>query len=164
MMLEAIRWLHAYNAEKTDWLLEVSRELGLAQFTSVLVPGQPSTRDTFVHICSAQRGHLATWNTLLGGPHGAAPPADVDAYPDVDAVRVLWDQVRDATNAFIEAMTGDTDLSQVYRRARSTGEIHEGILWAGMIHVVNHGTQHRSEIAVMLTALGHSPGSMDMRL
>jgi uncharacterized damage-inducible protein DinB len=39
----------------------------------------------------------------------------------------------------------------------------EGVrFWQMLAHVVNHGTQHRSEAAAILTDVGRSPGDLDM--
>lgn len=34
--------------------------------------------------------------------------------------------------------------------------------WRCLAHVVNHGTQHRSDAAMVLTHRGHSPGDLDL--
>jgi uncharacterized damage-inducible protein DinB len=33
-----------------------------------------------------------------------------------------------------------------------------------MAHLVNHGTQHKTEAAAILTGFGHSPGDIDLIL
>jgi uncharacterized damage-inducible protein DinB len=35
-------------------------------------------------------------------------------------------------------------------------------MWQLLAHVMNHGTQHRSEAAALLTEAGRSPGDLDM--
>jgi uncharacterized damage-inducible protein DinB len=35
-------------------------------------------------------------------------------------------------------------------------------MWQLLAHVMNHGTQHRSEAAALLTDAGRSPGDLDM--
>jgi uncharacterized damage-inducible protein DinB len=162
MLLDAIRALYAYHDEMTGRLLDVAGRVDAAAFTATTVAGQPAIRDVFVHLCSAQSAHVATWNTLLGSAPSPAPPLPAVGYPDIEAVRALWSDVRDRTEAFLSTMSTESDLARVYRRARSSGNVQERVLWMGMLHVANHGTQHRAEIALMLTTLGHSPGDMDL--
>jgi uncharacterized damage-inducible protein DinB len=38
------------------------------------------------------------------------------------------------------------------------------VLWHLLVHVLNHGTQHRSEAALLLTSYGQSPGDLDLIL
>ena len=36
--------------------------------------------------------------------------------------------------------------------------------WHTMAHMINHGTQHRSELALLLTELECSPGNIDLNV
>jgi uncharacterized damage-inducible protein DinB len=41
---------------------------------------------------------------------------------------------------------------------------HSPKVWQTILHVINHGTQHRSEAAAILTSYGQSPGELDFYL
>jgi uncharacterized damage-inducible protein DinB len=55
----------------------------------------------------------------------------------------------------------DEDLESHLRYTTDTGIQRDRILWHCLLHVVNHGTQHRSEAAGLLTEYAHSPGDLD---
>jgi len=56
----------------------------------------------------------------------------------------------------------DEQLNKVVSYKTTQGIPNERILWQMMAHLVNHGTQHKTEAAAMLTGFGHSPGDIDM--
>jgi uncharacterized damage-inducible protein DinB len=58
----------------------------------------------------------------------------------------------------------DKDLTREVRYIRplTPGQVFTLPLWKSLLHFINHQTQHRSEIAMQLTALNHSPGVLGM--
>jgi len=159
---DAVLRLYAYHEEMTERVLACCEALPPEDFTREIVVGQPSLRDTLVHLASSQRVHLDWWNGSMSGEDSwdrRFPGAD---YVDLEAVRAFWREVAADTRTFLETLGVDADFAREPSRVRRDGFTVTRWLWESLLHVVNHGTQHRSEAALMLTALGHSPGDLDL--
>jgi uncharacterized damage-inducible protein DinB len=61
---------------------------------------------------------------------------------------------------FLQGLT-DEELDTVLAYKDSAGTAHRRVLWQLMLHVGNHGSYHRAETAMALTAMGQNPGDLD---
>jgi uncharacterized damage-inducible protein DinB len=154
-MLEAIRDLYAYSAWANARILETAEQLTPEQYTTAS-EGTDSIRDTLVHTASAHWLWLERWRE--SSPRGLWDPAD---FPDVAALRSRWDEVEDATSAYLATLR-EADLARVVSYVNFQGETWAYPLWQQLLHQVNHATQHRSEAALLLTRFGYSPGWLDL--
>ncbi len=155
MKADLIRTFYDYHTWADERILATAANLSDAQFVAAGSASFSSVRDTLVHALWAQWNWLSRW-------HGRPNPAHFDpvAYPDIGAVRARWAEIDGETHAFV-AQVDEAALDRTLRYVNSRNEPMAYPLWQQMLHLVNHGTQHRSEVAAILTEYGHSPGLMD---
>jgi uncharacterized damage-inducible protein DinB len=84
---------------------------------------------------------------------------DVTPMPDLASVRDFWADERQRLLGFVGSID-EAGLDEVVDFGGSTPA--SAPIWQVLAHVVNHGTQHRSELARYLTLCGHSPGDIDL--
>lgn len=157
-MLETIRRFYAYNTWATMRVLEISALLSPEEFTAKGSASFGSIRDTLVHTMVVQANWLRRFQRL-----SLQVPPDVSDFSDVHRLHEHWQHIDHQTHAFVESVTLDM-LNEEIRYINSQGQSKAYFLWEIMLHQCNHATQHRSEVAVMLTEFGHSPGDLDMIL
>jgi len=115
-----------------------------------------SVRGNLAHILGAE--WLWRMRCQQGKSPSSTPPES--EYPTLEVLRARWADEERAMRAYLAGL-GDDDLQQIVRYRTTGGKPYQNPLGQLLLHVVNHGTQHRAEAGVALTAYGQSPGEFD---
>jgi uncharacterized damage-inducible protein DinB len=147
MQVDEVRFLFGYDRWATKRLLAVLDGVDPAVWGRTGVVGDRGLGAILVHhLGASQRWRHSFQDT------GQSPEPEDEPLPTVGDLRAAWDEEWTAVDAWLTAITEGF-----------VAYVHEGVpVWQMLVHVVNHGTQHRSEAAALLTAEGHSPGELDL--
>lgn len=159
METEEIITLYNYNRWATEKILESAAKLNSSQFVEKNSCSHGSLRGLLVHILSAEQ----IWR--LRCQEGISPGQFIDEnlFPALSSLWKCFTEEQNLTSNYLAAL----DVKQlhktiVYRTTKGTE--CRNVLWHVLLHLINHGTHHRSEIAELLSRYGSSPGDLDFIL
>jgi uncharacterized damage-inducible protein DinB len=154
--MNANAFRHFYNYHFSEnrkiwdrYVIALSHE----QFAQPVDYSHGSVRDQIVHLMSVDE----VWFSELRGvePSEPLPPATGD---DRQLIRAHWDSVeqrmRDYLSELRDEMLFDTPIKE-------PEEDKDLIVWQVLLHVTNHGTDHRAQVLRLLNDLGVKTTSQD---
>ena len=153
-----IQLLFDYNRWCNARILGAAAKLTDEEF---LAPGpfpHGGLRATLTHALFAEWVWRMRWQGTPPDYHDRLKPEE---FPTVAALEVRWMEEEARLMEFVAGLS-DRELTSELEYTSTEGGRHTRVLWETMAHFVNHGTQHRTEAAAILTDRGHSPGDIDL--
>jgi uncharacterized damage-inducible protein DinB len=152
MNADAFRHLYAYHFAENRKVWDAAATLEQGAFTRPIAYAHGSIRDQLVHLMSVDEA----WFSDLRGvvPDNARPGPAGDDRP---ALRDYWDAVEGDMRAYLADLRDD----MLFTRPFAEGEDKDLILWQVLLHVANHGTDHRAQLLRSLHDLGVRTDAQD---
>lgn len=147
MNADAFRHFYNYHFHENRKLWDsYITPLSLEQFTQHSNYSHGSVRDQIVHMISADD---VWFSQLRCTPDTTSFPAvDVD---DRDLIRAQWDAIEQMMRDYLENLRDDMLFIKPFPDHE---EDHVLTMWQALLHVVNHGTDHRAQLLRQLNDLG----------
>ena len=157
MNLQDIQILYEYNRWANQRILTTAEKVSTEQFAAPTAFSWGSLRGTLVHTLDTEYGwRMLCQHNLLSGFDDLT---ETDL-PTLEVIQQRWAEEESEMQQYLDSLR-DEDLTSIVRYTVPEGHHRERVLWHCLFHVVNHGMQHRSEAAAMLTDYGQSPGDLD---
>lgn len=144
-----------YNAWADRHLLDAAARLSKEELTRDFHTADHNVLGTLVHVFASERVWLAR---LQGGPH---PGYVTDADRDLTVLQNDWPALHRRWSVWALKLT-DEDAAASVSYTDMKGTPWKQPLWKLVLHIVNHGTHHRGQVAGFLRAMGHIPPPLDL--
>ena len=154
MQISDIKTLYQFHYWANRRILAQCAKMNVEQLQAKVSPDARNLLETLVHQLDTEWGWRLRCEDLPDP--GEMSTAEL---PTVAAIQTRWEQDEREMWAYIERLS-DAQLNGIMRYPIPDGW-RERVLWHVLVHIVNHSTQHRSEIAILLSNAGFSPGEMD---
>lgn len=156
MTLQEIKLLAAFNAWATNRVFDAVEGLEPEHYTRDLRSSHGSIHGTLVHLVGAERVWLARWT---GAPRQEflAP----EEAPTLEDLKRIWNTTGFETAKFLGTLT-DKKLLDTFTMTTSKGEHFTHSYRDSFLHLVDHSSYHRGQVASLMRQLGVTPPTTGM--
>ncbi|MBL8148427.1 MAG: DinB family protein [Blastocatellia bacterium] len=156
MEIKDIKFLFDYNKWANKRMLEMVSSVDHEQFGRNLSGSFSSIRDTLLHLIGVELLWLKRWK----GESLTAMPQWGEA-PSLETLKNALDDIEKERDEFLSALTEES-LKQTVSFKNLKGEAFEHLLTDLFLHLVNHSTYHRGQVANMVRQVGSTAISTDL--
>jgi uncharacterized damage-inducible protein DinB len=156
---EQFQMLYEYNDWANLQILNVTARLSGDAYDQFFEFGQSwrvSVRGLLTHLMGADLIWLRRWR---GSSLQAMPPES--DFPTFHDLRKAWEFIMQERRDFIRYLT-DYDLIVDISYQTTKGASYTRPLWQSMLHVINHSTEHRAHLALLLAELDSPVPPLDL--
>jgi uncharacterized damage-inducible protein DinB len=155
MNITDIKFIYEYNYWANKKILEAAANVPEAQFLAPAEFPFGGLHSTMLHVVDAEYGWRGFFEFKKFGED-----LNADDFPTLEALGGKFQEEEKSMRAWLNRVTDD-DVNSKVTYTNDEGTLRTRTLWHCLLHVVNHGTQHRSEAAALLTRYDASPGDLD---
>jgi uncharacterized damage-inducible protein DinB len=153
MNADAFRQLYEYHFSENHKIWDTCISiLSSAQFTQQVDYSHGSIRNQIVHLINVDNGWFCELRRVEFPEE--YPPADID---DRQAIRSHWDRVIENMRDYLSQLRDE----MLFDKPILLEEDKDLIAWQVLLHVVNHGTDHRAQMLRILHDFGVKTESQD---
>jgi uncharacterized damage-inducible protein DinB len=153
MNADAFRHFYNYHFAENRRIWDYAAHLSPEPFTQPVAYSHGSVRDQIVHLMNADD----VWFSELRGvePSESIPPSEFD---DRKIIRARWDTIEQSMREYLANLRDEMLFT---RPIKEPDEDKDLIVWQVLLHVANHGTDHRAQLLRVLHDLGVDTKSQD---
>lgn len=159
MRADDLRFLYAYDRWATERVFDAWERLDGSSAAAARIIGERGLTAIMAHTLGAAE----RWRAFFAGEPHPGRREDAPREPAPAELRRDWETEWERRGAWLASLDDAAVVALLDDPDDDPDDPMNGIpVWQLMVHVVNHGTQHRSEAASILTNAGASPGDLDL--
>ncbi len=150
--------LLAYNRWANTHIIAQMQQLTLAQIMASTNLDHGSAFQTLQHMVDVEW----SWRLMAQQLPASQLLAEIEDLSTLTAIARYWAHEADELESYVQGLEENRLNMPVDFGTPQGWPVRSAKVWQILAHIVDHSTQHRTELARFLTDLGHSPGDLSM--